>query len=117
MNLIDTQTEKFCYLNASKVPDGEGGIITKWTDGAEFDAVASMDDSMQAKIAQKMDVTAIYSITTKKNITLAFPDVIKRLSDGEIFRITSDGKDKKTPEGAGLTMRKVSAEKWKLKYD
>lgn len=34
MNLFDTQTETFCYVNVAKVPDGEGGITTVWTDGA-----------------------------------------------------------------------------------
>lgn len=114
MNLLDTQTETFCYINKSYVPDGEGGVVTSWMDGAEFQANARLDSSTQAKIAEKMGVTSLYTITTKKNITFEFHDIIKRLSDGEIFRITSDGKDSKTPDSAGLNMRQVSAEKWRL---
>lgn len=114
MNLLDTQTETFCYINKSYVPDGEGGVVASWTDGAEFQANARLDSSTQAKIAEKMGVTSLYTIITKKNITFEFHDIIKRLSDGEIFRITSDGKDSKTPDSAGLNMRQVSAEKWRL---
>lgn len=117
MNLIDTQTEKFCYINPAKIPDGEGGITTVWTDGAEFQATAVLNSSTQAKIAEKLGVTSLYTITTKKNIVLAFPDIIRRISDGEIFRITSDGKDNKTPDSAGLDIRQVSAEKWRLSND
>ncbi|MDE6678811.1 MAG: hypothetical protein K2K02_07200 [Ruminococcus sp.] len=114
MDLLDTQMETFCYLNVSKLPDGEGGISTVWTDGAEFKANARLDNSTQAKIAEQMGVTSLYTITTKKSITLEYHEVIKRLSDGEIFRITSNGKDNKTPDSATLNMRQVSAEKWRL---
>ncbi len=114
MSLLDTQMETFCYLNVSKLPDGEGGISTVWTDGAEFKANARLDNSTQAKIAEQMGVTSLYTITTKKSITLEYHEVIKRLSDGEIFRITSNGKDNKTPDFATLDMRQVSAEKWRF---
>lgn len=114
MSLLDSQMETFCYVNVLKVPDGEGGIETTWADGAEFQANARPDSSTQAKIAEKMGVTSLYTITTKKNVCLEYHEVIKRLSDGEIFRITSDGKDSKTPDSATLNMRQVSAEKWKL---
>lgn len=114
MNLFYTQTETFCYVNVAKLPDGEGGIMTVWTDGAEFQANARLDSSTQAKIAEKMGVTSLYTITTKKNINLLFGEVIKRISDGETFRITSNGTDNKTPDSATLDMRQVSAEKWRL---
>lgn len=114
MSLLDTQMETFCYVNVSKVPDGEGGILTVWKDGAEFQANARLDNSTQAKIAEQMGVTSLYTITTKKNMILEFPDIIRRISDGEVFRITSNGKDNKTPDSATLNMRQVSAEKWRL---
>jgi hypothetical protein len=45
---------------------------------------------------------------------LDFHDVIMRIADGKIFRITSDGDDNKTPKSATLDMRQVSAEEWSL---
>lgn len=114
MSLLDTQMETFCYVNVAKVSDGEGGVTIVWTDGAEFQAIARLDNSTQAKIAEQMGVTSLYTITTKKNIILEFHEVIKRISDGEVFRITSDGMDNKTPDSAALNMRQVSAEKWRL---
>lgn len=114
MSLLDTQMEKFRYMNMSREPDGEGGISVVWSDGAEFTANIRHDNSTQEKIAEKMGVTSLYTVTTKKDICLKFPDVIKRISDGKIFRITSDGNDRKTPDTAGLDMRQVSAEKWEL---
>lgn len=114
MSLLDTQMETFCYINKAYVPDGEGGVDIEWADGAKFQANTRLDSSTQAKIAEKMGVTSLYTITTKKDICLEYHDVIKRLSDGQIFRITSNGKDNKTPDSATLNMRQVSAEKWEL---
>lgn len=94
--------------------DGYGGYTTSWVEGAEFQAAIVLDTSMQARIAEKQGVTALYTITTNKAFNLQYHDVFKRLSDGKIFRVTSDGDDKKTPVSASLNMRQVSAEEWVL---
>jgi threonine dehydrogenase-like Zn-dependent dehydrogenase len=59
-------------------------------------------------------VKNVYTVTTKKSAMLDFHDVIMRIADGKIFRITSDGDDNKTPKSATLDMRQVSAEEWSL---
>ena len=41
-------------------------------------------------------------------------DVFKRLSDGAIFRVTSNGSDKQAPTVGTLDMCQVTAEKWEL---
>lgn len=41
-----------------------------------------------------------------------YHDVIKRLKDGKILRITSDGDDSATPASASLNMRTCTAEEW-----
>lgn len=117
MSLLDNAFEDFTIINKSKVPDGEGGFITTWTEGAEFSAASRLDNSTVAKIAQAQGVTAVYTIITRKNLTLEFHDVIKRVRDGKIFRVTSDGDDKRTPSTATLDMRSVSAEEWSLPND
>lgn len=114
MSLLDEAMERFCFVNKARIPDGEGGSITTWTDGAEFIANARLDTSMQARVAQAQGVTSLYTITTRKDITLDFHEVVKRLSDGQVFRVTSNGTDNKTPESASLNMRQVTAEAWVL---
>jgi hypothetical protein len=69
---------------------------------------------MQARVAAVQGVTALYTVTTEKNINLQYHDVFRRASDGKVFRVTSDGDDKKTPASASLNMRQVSAEEWRL---
>lgn len=114
MSLLDNFTEVFIIMNKAKVSDGEGGYTTEWTDGAEIQAAITLDSSTAARVAESEGVTNLYTVTTSKAVTLEFHDVIKRASDGAIFRITSDGTDKKTPNTATLDMRQVSAEKWTL---
>lgn len=112
MSLLDKAMETFAFIDKIRQPDGEGGYITTWAEGAEFTANARFDSSMQARIGEAQGVTSLYTITTRKAVTLEYHDVVKRLSDGKIFRVTSDGDDNKTPESAGLNMRQVSAEEW-----
>lgn len=114
MSLIDNFSERFAFMNKARVPDGEGGYSVKWTEGAEFNAAMPLDTSLAARVAEAEGVTNVYTITVSKDIQLEFHDVIKRLSDGAYFRITSDGTDKKTPASATLNMRQASAERWTL---
>lgn len=112
MNLLDAAMEPCIMMDKTTTPDGYGGFIKTWVDGAEFDAAAVYDSSMDARVASKQGVTDLYTITTRKNINLQYHDVFRRVRDGKIFRVTSDGDDKATPASATLNMRVVTAEEW-----
>ena len=114
MSLIDGMMDKCVIMNKAKIADGEGGYTTTWTEGAEIDVAIVQDSSMAARVAEKEGVTSTYTLTTKKAVELEFHDVIKRLSDGRIFRVTSESGDKVSPRVSGLDMAQVSAEKWSL---
>lgn len=111
MSLIDSMMESFVILDKRRVSDGEGGFITSWEDGAEISCAIVNDTSMQAKIAESQGVTSTYTITTSKANDLDFHDIIKRVSDGKLFRITSDPKDKRSPQIATFDMMQMSAER------
>ena len=117
MSLLSLATEDFTLLDKTTVPDGEGGFITVWIDGATIQAATRLNDSSVDKIAQAQGVKAAYTIITKKNINLQFHDVLRRERDKKIFRVTSDGDDKRTPSTATLDMRSVSAEEWVIPND
>lgn len=114
MSLLTEAMEPCVMMDKHTEPDGYGGYISTWTEGAEIDAAIVLDTSMEARSAEKMGVTALYTVTTLKVLNLQYHDVFKRLSDGKIFRVTSDGDDKKTPRSASLNMRQVTAEEWDL---
>ena len=114
MSLLSEAMEKCTMLDKTTISDGYGGYTVKYVDGAEFDCACVLDSSMQARIAEKQGVTALYTVTTSKAINLQYHDVFRRERDQKIFRVTSDGDDKRTPASAGLDMRQVSAEEWEL---
>lgn len=114
MSLLEEAMEECTMLDKTTTDDGYGGVNTVYVDGATFYAAIPIDNSMQARVAEKDGVTALYTVTTKKNVNLQFHDVFRRNRDSKIFRVLSDGDDKKTPDSASLNMRQVSAEEWIL---
>ena len=112
MSLLDATRERCTLIDRRSSNDGYGGIAYTWEDGASFDASIAFDSSTEALTAQAAGATALYSVLTDKSILLEFHDVFRRESDGAIFRVTTDGRDDKTPKTAGLNLRKVRAEKW-----
>jgi len=114
MSLLSEAMTACVMYDKRTVADGYGGYDTVWSRGAEFQAAIVLDSSIQARIAEKEGVTALYTVTTQKAMNLQYHDVFRRLEDGKMFRVTSDGDDKKTPASATLNMRQVSAEEWAL---
>ena len=104
MSLLSEAMETCVMQDKTTEADGYGGFISTWRDGAEFMAAIVLDNSTEARIGAVQGVTALYTITT---------DVLKRVRDGKLFRVTSDGDDKATPASAMLNMRQVSAEEWR----
>ena len=112
--LVELLKENCTILDKTSVPDGRGGRISRWVDGATISAAITIDGSREMRIAEAQGVHAVYTITTSRSINLQYHEVLRRESDGKIFRVTSDGDDEKTPPSAGLDMRVVSAEEWEL---
>ncbi len=114
MSLLEEAYEEYTLLNKIRTDDGYGGYITSWADGATIMGAMVFNNSIEAKKAEAMGVTSVYTLTTKKTVVLEYHDVLRRKSDSKIFRVTSDGDDKYTPRSAGLNMRQVSCEEWTL---
>lgn len=112
--LLNEAMENCTMIDSVTTSDGYGGIKTLWQDGASFDCAVVLDTSMESRVAQKQGVTGIYTVTTNRNINLQYHNVFRRERDGKIFRVTSDGDDKKTPASATLNMRQVIAEEWEI---
>lgn len=114
MSLLSEAMEQCTMLSKSVVNDGYGGYATTWNEGASFDAAIVFDTSIQARTAEAQGVSSRYTVTTSKAMHLEYHDVFRRNSDSKIFRVTSDGDDKFSPQSASLDMRQVTAEEWNL---
>ena len=114
MSLIDAFKEPCVIMNKAKVSDGESGFKVEWQEGAGFDAAIVKDSSLEARIAEKEGLTNTYTVTTSPNAALEFHDVFKRVRDGQVFRVTSNGDDVRPPSVATFDFEQVSAEEWEL---
>lgn len=114
MNLIQKSMVDCVIMEKEREPDGAGGFITSWKEGTPFKAAFSINTSTEMQIAEAQGLKRVYSVTTVKSATLDYHDVFKRVSDGATFRVTSEGKDKETPEFASFGFAQVTAERWDL---
>ena len=114
MSLINCSMTPCVFMVATKKPDGSGGYETEWTEGEKLTAAIVRDTSTESRIAEAAGTVSIYTVTVFRDVHLPFHSVIKRLSDGKTFRITSDNAEKKTPAFTALDMAQSSAEEWRL---
>lgn len=113
-HLFEDFFEDCTLLDKTSESDGQGGFVYKWVDGAKFRAAVTKNNTLDAKVAEKSGVTEIYTITVAKGTPLQYHDIVRRDSDGSVFRVTSNIKDSETPKRASFQIGTVSAEKWRL---
>lgn len=112
--ITSTIAEDFAFMIKTIVDDGLGSITKAWVQSTVFTANVSKVTTNEQETAEARDGVAVYRVTTPKSLVLDYHDVIKRLSDGKLFRITSDGTDMATPDVSTLDMRIVTAEEWEI---
>lgn len=114
MSLYEEMMESCAMMDRSTVSDGVGGFTYEWTQGATFRAAIIKNSTLAAVVAEKQGVTEVYTVTVDKGVALEFHDVIKRLSDGATFRVTSNIHESETPQRATFQIGQVTAERWVL---
>lgn len=115
MSLLTEAMENCIMMDKTTVDDGYGGYDVVYVEGAAFDAAIVFNSSIEARRAEAEGVTSLYTVTTPRAIKLEYHDIFKRVRDGKIFRVKSDGDDVFTPKSATLDMRQVTAEEFILK--
>ena len=81
MTLLEEQMELCTMLDKTTAPDGYGGTVTSYRNGAEILCAVTLDTSTQARIAEKQGVLNLYTATTSKKVHLEYHDVFRRNSD------------------------------------
>ena len=112
--LIDCMKVPCVIMVKEQEPDGSGGNKTVWKDGEQITAAIIRDTSTEARIAEAAGTVEMYTVTVSRSVHLKYHDVIKRLSDGKTFRITSDNVESKAPVCTALDIAQSSAEAWRL---
>lgn len=114
MSLIKSMTVPCVFMVPKRAADGSGGFSTTWAEGEQFNAAIVRNSSTEARIAEAAGAVEAYTVTVSRSVHLPFHAVIKRLTDGKTFRITSDNAEQKTPACTALDMAQSSAEAWGL---
>ena len=114
MSLIDCMMVPCVFMEKKPTPDGSGGNTTEWVDGEPLRAAIIRDTSTEARIAEAAGTVEMYTVTVSRSVRLKYHTVIKRLSDGKTFRITSDNAEKQTPLCTALDIAQANAEAWRL---
>lgn len=114
MNLLDTMKESCVMMNKTTLPDGMGGFIPTWVEGAAFDAVIRKDSAPEVRVAEQQDVNEMFTVIVAKSVPLEYHDVFKRLSDDAVFRMTSSVRDDAAPSPSTVQIAKGTAERWVL---
>lgn len=114
MSLLDSMKEPCVIYDKTTENDGVFGILTVYSPGAKFDATIIKDTSIEARIAEKQGVSEVYTIVAQKGVRLVYNDVFKRVSDGAVFRVTSNQRDSEAPAASTVKIGKVPAERWEF---
>lgn len=95
------------YISQS---DGLGGVNWVQVPGAMIRAGFITNGSSEAVIAGRVGNKAIFTIQTGIGVELERDDVVLRLRDGRMYRVTGNAVDMTTPDVALDQYREVSAE-------
>ena len=114
LNLLESMFEACCILTPTRTDDLYGSHTDAWADGAKFDAAIIKNNTTEATIAEKQGITEIFTVVVRKGFPLEYHAVFRRISDGQIFRVTSDVRDSAAPAASTVQIAKVTAERWEL---
>ena len=79
MSLIDSRMEDAVMLDLVSVPDGFGGILKEWRDGAAFRAAIVMKSTTDAEIAYQQGAKRLYTVYTRQIVRLERGDRFRRV--------------------------------------
>ena len=116
MSLLDEYTVKCRILTKTITEDPVGGYKTEWTPGTCFQAAWEYESAPEITVAEQQGVSRTYRIYVDKTLSLDFHDVFRRKDNGQIYRVTNPGTDRKTPSFSLLNKRLIEVEKWELPH-
>lgn len=114
MNLLTSAMEPYVVMDKTTANDGFGGFSEVWVEGATFDAFVRKESAPEITIAEQQGVREVFTLVVPKGIMLGYHDVIRRVSDGSVFRLTSNVADDAAHPSSTISIAKASCERWEL---
>lgn len=114
MSLLDDFSRVCVIMEKTRQPDGEGGYITTWSEGAEFVNHQALDTSIEAQVAESQQTASAYSALVDKAVPIEYGDYFKDLQLGAVYRVTSRPEEKQAPKSASFSLKYFTAERTEL---
>ena len=115
MSLLEEYSTEYTILLVEEQDDEYGSTITKYVDGMTFiGQLAFMSDSIMS-VSEALGLMTSYRLIIPKGVVLEFHDIVRRNSDGKVFRVKSNSANVYTPSSSGLDLSYVELEEWSLK--
>ena len=114
MNLLQEFAVPCVLMEKRRVPDGAGGYITTWEEGAEFESFRYLDTSMEARRAQQEGMKSLYSALVQRDFPLEYGHAFKDKTTGLTYRVTSNPDEKKAPKSSTFDLKYFTVERWAL---
>lgn len=105
VSLLDDFASKCVLMEKTRAPDGAGGYVTAWSEGAEFLNYQALDTSMEARRAEKGGVTSVYSALVNQSVPIEYGDYFRDRGTGNTYRVTSNPEEREAPRSAGPAIR------------
>ena len=110
MTLMEQRMQDFCILDRVTMPDGYGGTVAVWQDGATFRAAAVQLESSEMELAYQTGQKRIYAIYCKPIVGLEHNMRVKRLADGVVFRISATPDQQQTSAASAIGLVRTTME-------
>lgn len=104
MSLYETFYSPAVVMNKTKVPDGVGGYVNSWSEGAEIKVAFTGLTPTERIAAQQANVAYTDTIVTPANMALDEQDIFK--TDGQFYRVVA--KLPKTPSAASFQFERYN---------
>ena len=89
------------WLKSKKrVPDGEGGFFTVWENSGKVKMSLDLGSSSEIRQAQAQKLDTVWTAVFPENTPVQYNDYLEDVETGDVYRVTSDPKDNKTPKEA-----------------
>ena len=102
--------EPFQRLKRTLAPDGLGGATERWEEGETFRGGVTFVPGGEVSVAGLSALRALPVLVHEPGLTLSLNDRVRRLSDGEVFRVAGDSGDMRTPGIAAVQLAQVTIE-------
>lgn len=114
MSALDRYKEAFILQVPTEVPDGLGGTITTYEDSTEFMLAFSNKSSSENRWQDKPNVASEFRCRMDITEPIKFGDILRRVRDNSLFRVTNYPDDNITPRHAVNAYKWCTLERWEL---